>query len=43
MFKRRKGKWKDDDVIQKKGKDVVRDTYVCVGMYGQVEGRGKGE
>lgn len=43
MYKRRKGKGKDDDVLHKKDKEVIRDTYIRVGMYGHVEGEGKGE
>jgi hypothetical protein len=30
-------------VLHKKDKNVVRGTYMCVGIYGYVECRGKGE
>jgi hypothetical protein len=39
----KKGKENNDDVLHKKDKEVVLDAYICVGVYGNVEGRGKGE
>jgi len=43
MYKRRKGKEQDDDLVQKKDKEVARYTYIRVGTYGLLEGSGKGE